>query len=298
MRRSVREATIGFSLLAALVGGLGLWFWLTGVVFGQKTYSIRLRFQDAAGLAPQSVVTYQGVPVGSVHSVTPEAGWVAVEAKINDRSLKLYRPITAQIRSGSLLGGDPQVALDTQATIPASDTSGGPTSSTCNPTRIVCEGGLIKGEVTPSLTTVMGLMERILTQADQDKLISKGATTLTALTKTSEDFSALAEKAEGLVAELQSAVENAGPVIDNLDSATTHARNVLGALDNPKSLNELKKTVSNAEQLTRRIDVISGDIQQLTSDPNVINGFRSVSIGLGKFFDELYPSIKPETTED
>mgnify|MGYP001173487450 FL=1 len=298
MRRSVREATIGFSLLAALVGGLGLWFWLTGVVFGQKTYSIRLRFQDAAGLAPQSVVTYQGVPVGSVHSVTPEAGWVAVEAKINDRSLKLYRPITAQIRSGSLLGGDPQVALDTQATIPASDTSGGPTSSTCNPTRIVCEGGLIKGEVTPSLTTVMGLMERILTQADQDKLISKGATTLTALTKTSEDFSALAEKAEGLVAELQSAVENAGPVIDNLDSATAHASNVLGALDNPKSLNELKKTVSNAEQLTRRIDVISGDIQQLTSDPNVINGFRSVSIGLGKFFDELYPSIKPETTED
>ena len=61
MRRSVREATIGFSLLAALVGGLGLWFWLTGVVFGQKTYSIRLRFKDAAGLAPQSVVTYQGL---------------------------------------------------------------------------------------------------------------------------------------------------------------------------------------------------------------------------------------------
>ena len=298
MRRSVREATIGFSLLAALVGGLGLWFWLTGVVFGQKTYSIRLRFQDAAGLAPQSVVTYQGVPVGSVHSVTPEAGWVAVEAKINDRSLKLYRPISAQIRSGSLLGGDPQVALDTEATIPASDTSGGPTSSTCNPTRIVCEGGLIKGEATPSLTTVMGLMEKLLTQAEQDKLLSKGATTFTALTKTSEDFSALAEKAEGLVAELQTAVQNAGPVIANLDSATAHASNVLGALDNPTSLNELKKTVSNAEQLTRRIDVISGDIQQLTSDPNVINGFRSVSIGLGKFFDELYPSIKPETTED
>ena len=44
--------------------------------------------------------------------------------------------------------------------------------------------------------------------------------------------------------------------------------------------------------------MISGDIEQLTSDPNVINGFRSVSIGLGKFFDELYPSIKKETAED
>ena len=152
---------------------------------------------------------------------------MAVEAKINDRSLKLYRPISAQIRSGSLLGGDPQVALETEGTIPASDTSGGPTSSTCNPTRIVCEGGMIKGQVTPSLTTVMGLMEKILTQADQDKLISKGATTFTALTN-------LSESAEGLVAELQTAVKNAGPVIDNLDSATAHASNVLGALDNPK----------------------------------------------------------------
>ena len=150
---------------------------------------------------------------------------------------------------------------------------------------------MVKGEVTPSLTTVMGLMERLLTQAEQDKLISKGATTFTALTT-------LAESAEDLVAELQTAVQNAVPVIDNLDSATAHASNVLGALDNPKSLNELKKTVSNAQQLTRRIDVISADIEQLTSDPNVINGFRSVSIGLGKFFDELYPSIKPEPTED
>ena len=134
-------------------------------------------------------------------------------------------------------------------------------------------------------------MERILTQADQDKLISKGATTFTALTN-------LAEQADVLVAELQSAVKNAGPVIDNLDSATAHASNVLGALDNPRTLNELQKTVSNAEQLTRRIDVISGDIEQLTSDPNVINGFRSVSIGLGKFFDELYPSIQKESTQD
>ena len=37
----------------------------------------------------------------------------------------------------------------------------------------------------------MGLMEKLLTQAEQDKLISKGATTFTALTT-------LAESAEGL----------------------------------------------------------------------------------------------------
>ena len=99
---------IGFLL------AIGRWrpFLLTGVVFGQKTYD-SFAVQDAAGLAPQSVVPIK-VFLLAQFTRTPEAGWVAVEAKINDRSLKL----PAKAPSGSLLGGDPQVALDTQATIP------------------------------------------------------------------------------------------------------------------------------------------------------------------------------------
>ena len=31
MRRSVREALVGFTVLAAIASGLGLWFWLKGV---------------------------------------------------------------------------------------------------------------------------------------------------------------------------------------------------------------------------------------------------------------------------
>ena len=34
MRRSLKEASIGFSLLAAIAGGVGLWFWLSGFLFG------------------------------------------------------------------------------------------------------------------------------------------------------------------------------------------------------------------------------------------------------------------------
>ena len=305
MRRSVREATIGFSLLAALVAGLGLWFWLSGVVFGKKTWAFRLRFRDAAGLAPQSVVTYQGVPVGSIDTVNPEAGFVKVTAQIDDPDLRLYRPIKAQIRSGSLLGGDPQVALETTAAIPTATSGPGPLDAACNPTRLVCKDGLVEGDATPSLTTVMGLMENLLLQAEQDKLISKGATTLTAMTKTSEDFSALAERADALIVELQKAVEDASPMIDNLNAATAearsafaHASNIVGTLDNPKSLNELRNTVSNAEQLTRRLDAISGDVEELSGDPDFINGLRSVTVGLGKFFDELYPSIRQHSSEE
>ena len=66
----------------------------------------------------------------------------------------------------------------------------------------------------------------------------------------------------------------------------------MSAFDNPKTINELKRTLSNAEQLTRRIDVIGGDVQKLSGDPNFVNGMRSVTVGLGKFFDELYPEIR------
>jgi phospholipid/cholesterol/gamma-HCH transport system substrate-binding protein len=31
-------------------------------------------------------------------------------------------------------------------------------------------------------------------------------------------------------------------------------------------------------------------VEKLTADPQFMDGLRSVSIGLGKFFDELYPA--------
>jgi hypothetical protein len=35
---------------------------------------------------------------------------------------------------------------------------------------------------------------------------------------------------------------------------------------------------------------VGGDVEKLTADPQFMDGLRSVSIGLGKFFDELYPA--------
>lgn len=48
--------------------------------------------------------------------------------------------------------------------------------------------------------------------------------------------------------------------------------------------------MSNAERLTARLDAVGGDVNKLTSDPKFMDGVRSVTVGLGKFFDELYPA--------
>jgi phospholipid/cholesterol/gamma-HCH transport system substrate-binding protein len=35
---------------------------------------------------------------------------------------------------------------------------------------------------------------------------------------------------------------------------------------------------------------VGGDVQKLTADPAFMDGVRSVAVGLGLFFDELYPA--------
>jgi phospholipid/cholesterol/gamma-HCH transport system substrate-binding protein len=80
------------------------------------------------------------------------------------------------------------------------------------------------------------------------------------------------------------------PTITNLNASTANIRNITRALDNPKTISELKQTVANAEKLTARWDQVGGDVEKLTADPQFMDGLRSVSIGLGKFFDELYPA--------
>ena len=51
-----------------------------------------------------------------------------------------------------------------------------------------------------------------------------------------------------------------------------------------------RSTLNNASKLTARWEAVGGDVQKLTNDPKFIGGMRSVAVGLGKFFEELYPA--------
>ena len=96
---------------------------------------------------------------------------------------------------------------------------------------------------------------------------------------------------------LDRAVKKADPILPNLNLATAdaakaikHVDNVTAALDNPRTISDLKTTLSNASRLTARWEAVGGDVNKLTADPRFMDGMRSVAVGLGKFFDELYPA--------
>ena len=50
------------------------------------------------------------------------------------------------------------------------------------------------------------------------------------------------------------------------------------------------QSAPQSPELTARWKAVGGDVNRLTSDPTFMAGVRSVAIGLGQFFDDMYPA--------
>ena len=282
MRRSVRDAIVGFTVIGGIIGFASTALWLRGVRLGASHWTLTARFDDAAGLAERSPVTYRGILIGAVRSieVTPEA--VVAELEINKGDLRLSRPVTVTVGAGSLLGGDAKVALVSRGE-PLPQDAPLPRGVDCQPTRQLCNGGAVVGREAPSLSTVTATMQELLAQVQDERVIPNVAASLEQIEATTKEF-------EALTAQLQDELAKAAPVIRNLEAATAHVNNIAASLDNPQTVSELKQTAANAAQLTAKIDAVGGDVAQLTGDPEFMKGVRNLTIGLGELFGEIYPA--------
>ena len=289
MRRSVRDAIVGFTVIGGIIGFASAALWLRGVRLGSSYWTLTARFNDAAGLAERSPVTYRGILVGSVRSiaVTPEA--VVAELEIDKGDLILPLPVTATVASASLLGGDAQVSLVSRG-IPLPKDAPLPRAADCRAEQQLCDGSSVEGREAASLSTVTETLQELLAQAQQERIIPNVAASLEQIEATTKEF-------QLLTVQLQDELAKAAPVIRNLEAATAnavvataHVNNIASSLDNPQTLNELKQTAANAAQLTAKIDAVGGDVAQLTGDPEFMKGVRNLTIGLGELFGEIYPA--------
>ena len=282
MRRSVRDAIVGFTLIGGIIGFSSTALWLRGVRLGSSHWTLTALFNDAAGLAERSPVTYRGILVGSVRSISVTSESVVAELEINKADLRLPLPVTATVGSASLLGGSAQVALVSSGT-PLPPDAPLPQAPGCQSTRQLCSGGTVVGQEVPRLSTVTATMQELLAQVQDERVIPNVAASLEQIEATTKSF-------ELLTVRLQDELVKAAPVIRNLEVATAHINNIVASLDNPQTLRELKQTAANAAQLTATIDVLGGDVAQLTGDPEFMKGVRNLTIGLGELFGEIYPA--------
>ena len=282
MRRSVRDAIVGFTVIGGIVGFASTALWLRGVRLGASHWSLTARFNDAAGLAERSPVTYRGILVGSVRSIAVTRAAVVAELEINKADLRLPLPVTATVGSNSLLGGSAQVALVSGGR-PLAKNAPLPRAADCRADRQLCDGSSVEGREAASLSTVTETLQELLAQAQKERVIPNAAESLEQIDATAKEF-------ELLTVQLQDELANAAPVIRNLEAATAHLNNLVSSLDNPQTVSELKQTATNAAQLTAKIDAVGDDVAQLTGDPEFMKGVRNLTIGLGELFGEIYPA--------
>ena len=287
MRRSIRDALVGFTVLGGIFGFSLMAMWMRGIKIGSNHWTVTAKFNDASGLAERSPVTYRGIIIGSVKSVQVSPAAVIAEMHIDHGKLRLSQPVVATVSSESLLGGNAEVALKTRGKL-LPDDAPLPYSRDCSPQRQLCDGAVIRGEEAPSITTVIESMQLLLSDFKSELIVPN-------LADSTSQIDLTAKEVEMLVLQLRKDLDQVVPVLQNLRAAsanavdaTAKAKNILGAIDNQKTISYLIETAANAAQLTSKLNTVGGELEKLISDKDFISGLRSVTIGLGELLEDIY----------
>ena len=281
MRRSLRDAFVGFSLLGGLVIFSGAMLWLRDFRLGSKTWEISASFKDASGLAKMSPVTYRGIIVGSVQNISFTPNTVETKIKLNNDNLILPKPVIAKIVTSSMLGGDAQLSLISLGkSLNKNELI--TVNKDCPQKRILCSGDKIKGVKMVSISSLTEGINGIIDEADRQAIVNK-------VSESIQQFDRTQANLDELVLLSKSELIRAKPIISELTKASFHLNNILESLDNPETLKDIQELASTSSSLTKKIDQMSSDMGNIMEDKELINALKKVTIGLSKLFDDIYP---------
>ena len=281
MRRSLRDAFVGFSLLGGVVIFSGAMLWLRDFRLGSKTWEISASFKDASGLAKMSPVTYRGIIVGSVQKISFTPNTVETKIKLNNDNLILPKPVIAKIVTSSMLGGDAQLSLISLGkSLNKNELI--TVNKDCPQKRILCSGDEIKGVEMVSISSLTEGINGIIDEADRQAIVNK-------VSESIQQFDRTQANLDELVLLSKSELIRAKPIISELTKASFHLNNILESLDNPETLKDIQELASTSSSLTKKIDQMSSDMGNIMEDKELINALKKVTIGLSKLFDDIYP---------
>ncbi len=281
MRRSLRDAFVGFSLLGGFIIFSGAMLWLRDFRLNSKSWEISANFKDASGLAIMTPVTYRGIIVGSVQKINFTPNTVETKIKLNNNNLILPKPVIAKIVTSSVLGGDAKLSLITLGKS-LNDRKITTVIKDCPSQKILCNGDKIKGLEMVSISKLTEGIDEIIDQADRQAIVDKVSESIKQFDKTQENL-------DELVLLSKSELVRARPIISELTKAAVHLNNILESLDNPQTLKDIQDIASTSSSLTKKMDKMSSDFGKIMEDKELVDALKRVTIGLSKLFDEIYP---------
>jgi len=281
MRRSLRDSIVGFSLLGGILTFTFFSFWLRGVKLSSKNWHLYAEFNNASGLSKKSPVTYRGILVGSIEDILFTNESIQAKIILNNNDIILPKPAFAKVVTNSFLGGDVQVALETsEKKIPQNIAK--PTSEKCDAKLIVCEGDIITGKQLSSLSNITNKLSQLLKVSNQENLIENIVNSIDQFDKTQENL-------DELIFLSKQEILRVKPLIKEITIAANHLNNILSTFDDEETLNDIKLTLNAAKSISSKLVDMSDDFEKLTNDKELTKSIRDLTIGLSKFFNEIYP---------
>ncbi|WP_269622361.1 MlaD family protein [Prochlorococcus marinus] len=280
MRRSFRDAIVGFSLVGGVVIFSGLTLWLKGIKLTSKTWSLTASFNDASGLSQGTPVTFRGIQVGSVKKITFGQNNVMAKVSINNPDLILFQPVFAKIQTSSLLGGDAEIALISKGS-QIKSLSFSPKKDNCSSELIVCDGDSIEGRELQDISKLTGEINKFLNEAENKEIIEKVVTSI-------EQFDSTQANLDELIQLSKLELKKTRPIIKDLKKSVSHINNILGSIDDPEVLKDVKASTASIQSFTAKLDKISDKVDELVNDEDLTNAFKDAAIGIGKLFNDIY----------
>jgi len=281
MRRSLRDSIVGFSLLGGILIFTFFSFWLRGVRLSSKNWHFFAEFSNASGLSKKSPVTYRGILVGSIEDILFTNESIKAKIVLNNPDIILPKPAFARVVTNSFLGGDVQVALESsEKTIPKNISK--PSTDKCNSKLIICQGDIITGKQLSSLSNITNKLGQLLKESNQENLIEN-------IVNSIDQFDRTQENLDELIYLSKQEIQRVEPLIKEITIAAIHLNNILSTIDDKETLNDIKLTINAARSISSKIDDVSDDFEKITQDKKLTKSIRDLTIGLSKFFNEIYP---------
>ena len=281
MRRSLRDSIVGFSLIGGLIIFTSFSFWLRGIKLSSKDWFIYANFNNASGLTKKSPVTYRGIIVGSIEDLIFTNESIKAKIVINNPEIILAKPAFAKVVTNSFLGGDVQVALETnESDLPENIEKA--TSKNCNSELIVCEGDTIKGKKLSSLSNITNRINQLLKDSDQENLVEN-------ILKSIEQFDKTQANLDELIYLSKQEIKGIQPLLDDLTIAAGHLNKILETINDAETLDDIKLTLESSSSISQKINLLADDFDLLMKDQELTQALRDLAIGLSKFLNEIYP---------
>ncbi|MCW1148733.1 MlaD family protein [Flavobacterium lacisediminis] len=245
-------------------------------------------FDSVEGLAPSSIVTIKGVPVGRVNSYSfLENKKVVVELAITS-DYPISKTSVAELRGSSPLGGKEIIII--------------PNDSDNN---LVVSGDYLKASSKLGLTDALAQqleplqdkVQKLLDNADilfsnvndilDEKTKQNLKSSIAELNKTLSEFSVASKNINGMIADNKSKINS---TMTNLDKTTANFSKMSDSLAKAnlgQTVKNLEKTLANVDKIMSDIDKGKGTMGKLIKDDAMYNNFTNTSKELELLLQDL-----------